>query len=94
IADAQAVLRKYGIAAPGPFSETPKPGDPLFARVENRVVATAMRSLEAAAARPEDAVPWEELGRGTPDWGVAFSTPARGLGAFADAPCARAATRR
>jgi hydroxypyruvate reductase len=50
IADAQAVLAKYRIAAPGPFSETPKPGDPLFARVENRVVATARRSLEAAAA--------------------------------------------
>jgi len=50
IEDAQAVLRRYGIAAPGPFSETPKPGDPVFARVENRVIATAMRSLEAAAA--------------------------------------------
>jgi hydroxypyruvate reductase len=50
IADAQAVLGKYGIAAPGPFLETPKPGDPLFARVENRVIATARRSLEAAAA--------------------------------------------
>jgi hydroxypyruvate reductase len=50
IADAQAVLRKYGIAAPGPFSATPKPGDALFARVENRVIATARRSLEAAAA--------------------------------------------
>jgi glycerate 2-kinase len=50
VGDAQAVLRKYGISAPGPFSETPKPGDPLFARVENRVVATARRSLEAAAA--------------------------------------------
>ena len=50
VADAQAVLRKYGIPAPGPFSETPKPGDPLFARVENRVIATARRSLEAAAA--------------------------------------------
>lgn len=50
IGDAQAVLRKYGIAAPGAFSETPKPGDALFARVENRVVATARRSLEAAAA--------------------------------------------
>ena len=48
--DARAVLRRYGIAAPGPFSETPKPGDPLFARVQNRVVATARRSLEAAAA--------------------------------------------
>jgi hydroxypyruvate reductase len=50
VADAQAVLRKYGIAAPGEFSETPKPGDALFARVENRVIATARRSLEAAAA--------------------------------------------
>jgi hydroxypyruvate reductase len=50
VADARAVLAKYGIAAPGPFSETPKPGDPLFARVENRVIATARRSLEAAAA--------------------------------------------
>src|SRR5207237_6032936 len=29
--------------------ETPKPGDPAFARVENRVIATAHRSLEAAA---------------------------------------------
>jgi hydroxypyruvate reductase len=50
IDDARAVLRKYGIAAPGPFSETPKPGDAVFARVENRVIATARRSLEAAAA--------------------------------------------
>jgi len=50
IAEAQAVLRKYGIAAPGQFSETPKPGAALFARVENRVIATARRSLEAAAA--------------------------------------------
>jgi hydroxypyruvate reductase len=50
VADAQAVLRKHGIAAPGPFSETPKPGDAVFARVENRVIATARRSLEAAAA--------------------------------------------
>jgi hydroxypyruvate reductase len=50
VADAQAVLAKYGIAAPGPFAETPKPGDALFARVENRVIATARRSLEAAAS--------------------------------------------
>jgi hydroxypyruvate reductase len=50
IDDARAILRKYGIAAPGPFSETPKPGDAIFARVENRVIATARRSLEAAAA--------------------------------------------
>jgi hydroxypyruvate reductase len=43
------VLAKYGIEFNGRFSETPKPGDPVFARVENRVVATAYRSLEAAA---------------------------------------------
>ena len=49
IADAKAVLGKYGIAFGGPFSESPKPGDPRFARVENRVVATAYKSLEAAA---------------------------------------------
>ncbi|MGH8709434.1 MAG: glycerate kinase type-2 family protein, partial [Burkholderiales bacterium] len=49
VADAEAVLRKYGIEAPGPFAETPKPGDRLFARVENRVIATARRSLDAAA---------------------------------------------
>jgi hydroxypyruvate reductase len=47
--DAREVLKRYGIAAKAPFSETPKPGDPLFARVENRVIATAHRSLEAAA---------------------------------------------
>jgi hydroxypyruvate reductase len=29
--------------------ETPKPGDPVFSRVENRIIATAHRSLEAAA---------------------------------------------
>ena len=55
------VLARYGIEPPaavrarleggaaGRIAETPKPGDPLFARVENRVVATAHRSLEAAA---------------------------------------------
>jgi len=50
VADAAAVLARYGIGAPGPFCETPKPGDALFARVENRVVATALRSLDAAGA--------------------------------------------
>ena len=48
-ADAAAVLEKYGIPAPGPFTETPKPGDVAFAHVENRVIATAHSSLEAAA---------------------------------------------
>jgi hydroxypyruvate reductase len=48
-ADAAAVLAKYRIDFKGKFSETPKPGDALFARVKNHVVATAYRSLEAAA---------------------------------------------
>jgi hydroxypyruvate reductase len=47
--DARSVLAKYRIAFPGRLSETPKPGDPVFRRVENRVIATAHRSLEAAA---------------------------------------------
>jgi hydroxypyruvate reductase len=59
--DALGVLNRYSIEPPpavrkrledgarGALAETPKPGDPLFARVENRVIATAHRSLEAAA---------------------------------------------
>src|SRR5438552_8306547 len=51
------VLRKYRISPPAAVKarferaadETPKPGDPVFGRVENRVIATAHRSLEAAA---------------------------------------------
>jgi glycerate 2-kinase len=49
IEDAKAVLAKYGIESRRPFSETPKAGDAVFSRVENRVIATAHRSLEAAA---------------------------------------------
>ena len=49
IADAKAILAKYGIEFRGPFSETPKPGDAVFLKVQNRVIATAHRSLEAAA---------------------------------------------
>jgi hydroxypyruvate reductase len=55
-AGALEVLRRYGISPPATVKarlekcddETPKPGDPLFRRVENRVIATAHRSLEAA----------------------------------------------
>ena len=36
--------------AAGRHEDTPKPGDPLFARVEHRLVATARASLEAGAA--------------------------------------------
>ncbi|MDB5396233.1 MAG: Hydroxypyruvate reductase [Rhodospirillales bacterium] len=57
LADARAILAKYGIAPPAsvtahlenPDNETPKPGDPLFAHVENIVIATAQASLQAAA---------------------------------------------
>lgn len=47
--DARTILSKHGIAVPERLSESPKPGDPVFARVQNRVVATAHGSLEAAA---------------------------------------------
>ncbi|HYA79573.1 MAG TPA: glycerate kinase, partial [Methylocystis sp.] len=56
--DALAVIAKYGIDAPAaviahlnsPDCETPKPGDPIFARVENVLIATPQGSLDAAAA--------------------------------------------
>ncbi len=58
--DALAILRDYRIDPPpavrahlergraGDLPETPKPGDPVFARVENRIIATAHGSLVAA----------------------------------------------
>ena len=61
-ADAQDVLRRWGVEPPasvadwlargtrGEIAETPKAGNPLFAAVDNRVIATAHGSLEAAAA--------------------------------------------
>jgi hydroxypyruvate reductase len=61
-ADAISVLQRYGVNTPaaveghlrdgasGRVAETPKPGDAAFgARVENRVIATAHASLQAAA---------------------------------------------
>ncbi len=55
-ADALAILARYRIDAPralarlrDPASETPKPGDPAFARVENRLIAAPILSLRAAA---------------------------------------------
>jgi len=59
--DALDILTRYAIRAPkavtehltrgaaGEIPETPKPGDKLFKRVENRVIATAQASLQAAA---------------------------------------------
>ena len=58
--DALEVLNRYGVntapavrehlerGAGGEVSETPKPGDRIFARVENRVIATARQALRAA----------------------------------------------
>lgn len=60
-ADAQAVLRRWNVQPPasiadwlargarGEIPETPKADAPFFARVDNRIIATAHRSLEAAA---------------------------------------------
>jgi len=44
IEDAKAILARYRIDFPGPFSESPK-----SVKASNRVIATAYRSLEAAA---------------------------------------------
>lgn len=57
-ADALAILEKYRIAEPASVlahlrrgdDETPKPGDPRLARIDNRIIATPQQSLEAAAA--------------------------------------------
>ena len=45
----QAVLKHLISGLHSERDETPKPGSPVFANVENRVIATARRSLEAAA---------------------------------------------
>jgi glycerate 2-kinase len=59
--DALDVLQRYGIRTPpaaaahlargasGEIAETPKPGDKVFQRTENRVIATAQRALQAAS---------------------------------------------
>lgn len=57
-ADAQAILARYGIAVPAAvtawlavaIAETPKPGDPAFARNRFVMTATPQDALEAAAA--------------------------------------------
>ncbi len=52
LGEAEAVLRRYGLGTGylERASETPKPGDPIFARVQNQLVASAQGMLEAAAA--------------------------------------------
>lgn len=44
-----SVREHLAAGAAGRIAETPKPGDPLFARVKNVVIATAHQSLEAGA---------------------------------------------
>ena len=56
-AEALAILRRFSIDAPARViahlesaaSETPKPGDPRFAKVTNTIVATPFAALRAAA---------------------------------------------
>ena len=55
--DALGILERYRVSTPASVKarfekaadETPKPGDPVFSKVQNKVIATAHRSLEAAA---------------------------------------------
>ena len=59
--DALDILRRYECKIPkavqetlergirGELTETPKPGDKVFVKTENRVIATAQQSLQAAA---------------------------------------------
>ena len=56
-ADAIDVLRRYRVTPPSAVKrrlergkdETPKPGDPVFSRVQNKVIATSRHALEAGA---------------------------------------------
>ena len=56
-ADAREILARYKVKPPASVAkrlkaakdETPKPGDRVFRNVQNKVIATAHRSLEAAA---------------------------------------------
>jgi hydroxypyruvate reductase len=56
-ADALEVLARYRVAPPPAVrarlergkDETPKPGDPIFQKVQNRIIATPRGALEAAA---------------------------------------------
>ena len=53
IAQAESVLRKYGVHAV-PFQETPKPGDPKLARAQNLIVGGNRLALDAAARKAKE----------------------------------------
>ena len=85
--EALAVLERYGLDFPnarrhlkrgaqGALEETPKPGDPLFERVENRLIGTNQDVLEAARAY------WEGAGYRTLILSDRFQGEARELARF------------
>jgi len=102
-ADALAILRRYGIDAPAEVvahlesaaAETPKPGDPRFAKVSNVIVAAPRLSLAAAADAARlagvtpldlgDAIEGEAREVGKAFSGIAHSAARRG--APARGPC-------
>jgi hydroxypyruvate reductase len=65
-ADALAVLDRYGLSVPDPvrdrlergasgeIDETPKPGDPIFDRVDDHVLADGFTALDAARVEAKD----------------------------------------
>ncbi len=63
LAQARDVLARYGIDVPpavaarlnDPAAETPKPGDPVFARTHGTIIATSAASLDAAARVAQEA---------------------------------------
>jgi hydroxypyruvate reductase len=63
LSEARDVLARYGIEVPpaiaarlrDPEAETPKPGDPIFARSRGVIIATPAASLDAAAGVAQEA---------------------------------------
>lgn len=55
LADAHAVFDKFGLTGrmPSTDHETPKPGDPAFRKVENVIISSNQKTLEAAAVEAE-----------------------------------------
>jgi len=48
-ADAERIFARYGLRLP--LTETPKPGDPMFARVQNVIVGSNRMAIDASARR-------------------------------------------
>jgi len=96
--DAVAIIQKYGVPVPSAVSrrlaqgsqrripETPKPGDPVFARVENHIIANNRLLVDAAAEKARE-LKFNTLILGTEiegeakDIGQFFTAIAREIGA-------------